>query len=969
MYKCITTDEVPSTGLMGTSAVAATLPTKEGVFNAEDRHASGERVKPVAFYREDGRRDGMKLKETESTNGQVDTLKGQGSVHDGKLGSGVTGGKDNGEKGRGRTVEWHKVVEGQRRQRIRHYVQHNYHDYGHYSAMTEKKTGVVAVEVVAHPSWGVSGTAVTDGKTRTCSSLMVRERIEATENNCKEVPTVNDDDKAMTSIRKKRSRGCVPRGGVTTPFPLKLHGMLNRAEEEEQSHIICWQSHGRCFIVHDTGPFVSILMPRYFNQTKMTSFQRQLNLYGFKKLTAGPDKGAYYHELFLRGKPSLSRCMSRMRIKGTGCKGASNPGNEPNFYEMPTVIPDNPQWQPPCNDKLDSNQTLEWDNLLNHHQAKETATSVTKRPREFGSKGRTTNVKAQDQPTSTPDKSPLKTPLKSTLTTLKWDLKDSTEKQTLRENLRLSDDTGRRSPSPDARMPSDDTIYQSAVVTPTKPKPAPLPCSRTMVMTASFIIPASPSLQIVQPHSDTGSECLVPSIGDCHTKLHSKLHWRSNTISPPPTPLLPMSRIQSFVAGRHTRTEDKLNGNYNNYPPSPPIWSLAAASDPIPLSYVASSTELFCEKYSTNCIIPKKDILEYQNVSDESSPPSPSPEDKHMNRLLERRKSNTRLLGTPLYYKARAKKGIISQKAMPKLEHIPTSTCMSSTPPECQQESALKRGDPENGPKQIRDYKIFGRENRTADELPSSLAKQRCTSQQTDFASCEQTSVHSSKNQENEGQEHFSALTLSSGHGEEADVYFFEGHRFHYIDSLKDQTLVDSGSSLRSQQAPTPTVSPVGSYSDLTLLPHVYTQRDLFPPPFLQRSECSTDKRTGCNDNKKISINTLCKRVRGSFEADNQVGAFCANQLPATKKSFSDSNTKHDGSIMHGKDNSKIENRTRIELSRPKSMQRSHSSNSFLGYLDRIDDDNVEDDISAFSDSNDDCKVYRDFHDFTGLFS
>ena len=81
-------------------------------------------------------------------------------------------------------------------------------------------------------------------------------------------------------------------------------------------------------------------MPQYFpKMKKLTSLQRQFNLYGFQRLTRdGPDAGAYYHEAFLRHRPCLSvHRMNRRRIKGTGYKASSNPDAEPNLYALPFV--------------------------------------------------------------------------------------------------------------------------------------------------------------------------------------------------------------------------------------------------------------------------------------------------------------------------------------------------------------------------------------------------------------------------------------------------------------------------------------------------------------------------------------------------------------------------------------------------------------------------------------------------------
>jgi hypothetical protein len=118
------------------------------------------------------------------------------------------------------------------------------------------------------------------------------------------------------------------RGGVVATFPLKLHYILS---QEEISDIISWQPHGRSFKLHDPEKFLEKVMPLHFEQTKLSSFRRQLNLYGFRRFLSGRDKGGYYHEMFLRGQPELCSQMIRTTVKGTSRVKVA----EPNFYKMP----------------------------------------------------------------------------------------------------------------------------------------------------------------------------------------------------------------------------------------------------------------------------------------------------------------------------------------------------------------------------------------------------------------------------------------------------------------------------------------------------------------------------------------------------------------------------------------------------------------------------------------------------------
>lgn len=111
-------------------------------------------------------------------------------------------------------------------------------------------------------------------------------------------------------------------------FPVVLHRVLTELERVSQgTEIATFSADGKSFFITSQSLFEEQILPIFFPKMKnFASFQRQLNLYNFKRSNrdAGKDRGSYRHELFHRDHPLSAHGMKRTRLKGNTRRNPSS---------------------------------------------------------------------------------------------------------------------------------------------------------------------------------------------------------------------------------------------------------------------------------------------------------------------------------------------------------------------------------------------------------------------------------------------------------------------------------------------------------------------------------------------------------------------------------------------------------------------------------------------------------------------
>jgi len=99
---------------------------------------------------------------------------------------------------------------------------------------------------------------------------------------------------------------------VASPFLVKTYRLV---DDPSTDHIVSWGDRNNTFVVWRPKEFSASVLPCYFNHTNFSSFVRQLNTYGFRKIVRG--RCEFANDLFRKGHTHLLSHIQRRKPSST----------------------------------------------------------------------------------------------------------------------------------------------------------------------------------------------------------------------------------------------------------------------------------------------------------------------------------------------------------------------------------------------------------------------------------------------------------------------------------------------------------------------------------------------------------------------------------------------------------------------------------------------------------------------------